>query len=118
MNTWVTVLAALSPISLLTALVVAATTRRKIQAEATKYGADAAAVLTETATELLEPLRSELTRTGRRLTETNDQLEKTQREMSALRRHLAVVEDLLRRNGIPVPAFVWPPPGNGRRVEP
>jgi hypothetical protein len=114
-NTFVAVMAALGPASLIGTVVNAWLQRRKIRAEAGKTGADAAAVLTETATELLNPLRAELDRTGRRLAETNDRLESTEREMSALRRHLIVVEDLLRRNGIPVPEFVWPPSANGGR---
>lgn len=71
-----------------------------------KLDADTAAVFTATATELIEPLRKELREARRELSDTRD-------EMAALRRHLRLMEDLLRQHNIPTPAFVWPP-GNGR----
>lgn len=114
MNVWVTVLAALGPASLVGTLVNAYVQRRKLRAETTKTGIDAVAVLTETATELIAPLRQELALTRDDLSQTRQRLTETQREISALRTHLGVVEGLLRANGIPVPEFVWPH-SNGKR---
>lgn len=107
-NTVVSVLAVGIPASIVVTLITTFAQRALVRSQEKKTGADAAAVLTETATELLAPLRRELK-------STNEELAETRREMTALRRHLGVVEGLLNRAGIPVPEFVWPPAGNGRR---
>lgn len=83
----------------------------RIKAEKGKTDADAAKIVAETAagvmSDLIGPLRVDLARHRKKL-------EETQTEIEALRRHLAVVEALLRENGIPVPAFVWPHVNGGQ----
>jgi hypothetical protein len=65
-----------------------------------KNGADAASVLTDralrAATSSIENLEK--------------QLERTTEELRALRRHLSVLEGLLRQSGVTIPDFDWPPP--------
>lgn len=107
-QTIVTILATALPATLLAAIANTLMQRRKIKAEAIKYGADAAAVFTETATELVAPLRKELS-------ETRAELADARAEMAAMRTHLVLFEGLLREHEIPAPKFVWPPNGGTRR---
>jgi hypothetical protein len=110
---WVDVLASLGGVSFIGMIVNAFVQRRKIKAESGKIGADAAAVLTESATKFADEVREaarEDTAVLRR------ELQDTRSEIAALRRHLAVVEGMLRRYlppDVAVPDFVWPLP-NGR----
>lgn len=74
-----------------------------------KNGADAASVLTDralkaatTAIEMVEQ------RAEQRAEKLGRQLEETQDELRAVRRHMGVLETLLRQNQIPAPEFVWP----------
>jgi hypothetical protein len=64
-----------------------------------KNGADAASVLTDralrAATSSIENLEK--------------QLERTTEELRALRRHMSVLEGLLRQGGVTIPDFDWPP---------
>lgn len=101
MNVWLAVGATIGGLSWIPVLI-------RVLVSRPKSKADAAAVLAETATELLEPLRAELR-------EARIELGDTRAEMRALREHLTGMEDLLRRNGIPTPPFMWPPAGNGKR---
>lgn len=91
--------AALGGLSFLGTIIGALAVWRKSKAEANKAGADAASVLTDSALSIVEDLRVEL-RSARA-------------EIGALRRHLSVVERLLREQGIPAPEFDWPPHRNG-----
>lgn len=70
---------------------------RKTKAEAKKIGVDATAVLTDSAIKLLKNVQEEA--------------EGLRRDLAAMSNQLRVVEDLLRQNGIPVPA--WAPRRNG-----
>lgn len=79
------------------AVVTALAMRRKVRAEAGKTGADAADVLTGSAMSYVTEVRADMA--------------ELQQEMRALRRHVGVLEGLLRVNGIPVPEFAWPPTG-------
>lgn len=109
MNTLVAILAGLGGLSFVGTAINAYAQRRKIKAEEHKTGVDATAILTETATELLVPLRAELRETRKEFADTRAELVETRAEVSALRGQLTVVEGLLRTNGIPIPEFVWPP---------
>lgn len=88
----VTVLSILGGMSFIGTGIVALSQRRKVRA-------DAASVLTDSALKIVKDLRNEL--------------EETRSEMNALREHLGTVEDLLRKQGVPVPQFRWAPPRNG-----
>ena len=77
--------------------------RRKINAEAKKTGVDAAAVISDTAIELLQAAKVTAT-------EAKVDVEKLGGEVRALRRHVARLEELLARHGIEAPPFVWPGP--------
>lgn len=89
------VLSVLGALGLPTTVVVAITMRGKIRAEAKKTGADTASVLTGSAMEMVNDIRADLV--------------ETQREVRALRRHVGVLEGLLRVNGVPIPELAWPP---------
>ena len=89
--------AALGGLGFIGTVITAIAMRRKVRAEADKTGADAASVLTGSAMSLVEEVRADLL--------------ETQHELRALRRHVGVLEGLLRVNGIPVPDFAWPPTG-------
>lgn len=89
------VLSVLGGLGFVGAIITALSLRSKVRAEAEKTGADAASVLTGSAMSLVEAVQADL--------------KETQQELRALRRHLGVVEGLLRVNGIPVPEFAWPP---------
>jgi hypothetical protein len=82
-----------------------------------KSGADAASVLTDralkAATTAIEKVEQRAEKLGLQLEKTQDQLEKTQSELRAVRRHMGVLETLLRAQGVPVPELVWPPHRNG-----
>lgn len=60
-----------------------------------KRKVDAAATLTGSALEFVQAMREEM--------------DETNRELRALRRHVSTLETQMRRRGIPVPEFVWPP---------
>lgn len=112
MNTVVTVLAALGGLSFVGTAINAYAQRRAVRAQEKKTGADATAVLTETATELLVPLREELRMARRDNADLRRDLADTRAELGALRTHLVIVEDLLRQKKIPVPEFAWPHHGD------
>lgn len=99
MNVVVTLLSLLGACSFIGTGIVAFANRKKVRGEAAKAGADAAAVLTESALSIVEDLRGELA--------------SARAEIRALRGHLGVVERLLRGQGLSVPEFDWPPPRNG-----
>jgi SpoVK/Ycf46/Vps4 family AAA+-type ATPase len=90
---------------------------RRTKAEVTKSGADAHAVLTETAMRAAEKaiakVEERAEKLGEQLDRTSDELEKTRGELQAVRRHMGVLEMLLRERGLPVPEFLWPPRRNG-----
>ena len=71
-----------------------------------KNGADAASVLTDralkAATNAIENLEQQAETLGKQLKETTG-------ELQAMRRHLGVLETLLREHSIPAPSFDWPP---------
>lgn len=94
MDVVVTILSILGGCSFVGTGIVAFANRRKVRADATKAGADAAAVLTESALSIVGELRG--------------QLESTSKELKALRLHMGVLETLLRERGVPVPTFEWP----------
>lgn len=100
-------LAVLGGLSFLSTPIVVLLQRRKIKAEASKTGADAAAVLTESAISVLNEVRTEAK--GLRA-----ELGEARAEIRALRRHLTKVESILRVAGLEVPEFAWPP-SNGTR---
>lgn len=70
-----------------------------------KSGADAASVLTDRA---LKANATAMENLGQQLEQTQEALEETKGELQAMRRHLRVVEQLLRRHDIPAPEFEWP----------
>jgi DNA repair ATPase RecN len=80
-----------------------------------KNGADAASVLTDralkAATTAIENVEQRAEKLSQQLEKTQDQLERTQHELRAVRRHMGVLEALLRDRGVPVPELVWPPAG-------
>lgn len=82
-----------------------------------KNGADAAAVLTDRALRAAETaitkVEQQAEKLGTQLEKTQGELEKTRDELQALRRHMGVLEDLLRAQAIPVPQFNWVPRRNG-----
>ena len=94
MNLLVTVLSLLGGCSFVGTGIVALANRKKVRGEAAKAGADAAAVLTESALSIVDDLRGELV--------------SARAEIRALRRHLGVVERLIREQGLPVPDLDWP----------
>lgn len=77
----------------LVALIRARTDQKKIQAEAHKYGADAAAALSDAAIGLVEPLRQEIDRLTKRVHELEGQID----NMSS---RLERADVLLKQNGI------------------
>jgi hypothetical protein len=68
-----------------------------------KNGADAASVLTDRA----------LNAATKSIENLEKQLERTTEELRAVRRHMTVLEGLLRQSGVTVPEFDWPPRRNG-----
>ena len=94
---WIAVLSVLSGCSFIGTLGVAWMQRKKV-------GADAASVLTGSALQIVEDLRTELK--GAR-----SELKETRAELHAVRRHMGVLEVLLRERGVPVPELAWPPSG-------
>ncbi len=68
-----------------------------------KNGADAASVLTDRA---LRAATTSIENLEKQLASTTD-------ELRALRRHMVVLEGLLRQSGISVPEFDWQPRRNG-----
>lgn len=95
MNPWVAVLSILSGCSFIGTLGVAWMQRKKVRA-------DAASVLTGSALQIVQDLRAELKGTRAELKETRD-------ELIAVRRHMGLLEVLLRAQGVPVPELPWPP---------
>lgn len=99
MNHVVTILVVIGACSWIGTGIVAFANRKKVRGEAAKAGADAAAVLTESALSVVADLRGELA--------------SAREEIRALRRHLGVVERLMREQGVSMPEFDWPPHRNG-----
>lgn len=97
MSVLVTVLSVLGGCSFIGTITVAVMQRKKV-------GADAASVLTGSALQIVEDLRTELK--GAR-----SELRETRAELGAVRRHMGVLEQLLRERGVPVPELTWPPSG-------
>lgn len=75
-----------------------------------KNGADAASVLTDRA---LKAATTSIENLEKHAEKLSVQLDRTTDELRALRRHLGVLESLLRDRGVPVPDFVYPPQRNG-----
>lgn len=77
-----------------------------------KSGADAASVLTDralkAATTAIENVEQQAEKLGVQLERTQGELEKTRDELRAVRRHMGVLEGLLRQQGVPVPDLEWP----------
>lgn len=77
-----------------------------------KSGADAASVLTDralkAATTAIENVEQQAEKLGAQLERTQGELEKTRDELRAVRRHMGVLEGLLRQQGVPVPDLDWP----------
>lgn len=86
--------------SLPVSVIVAWALRRKIKAEAGKTGADAAAVLTGSAMELLQRVQDEAI--GLRA-----ELKEARIEIDAMREHMDTIQGLLRAAApeVPIPAF-------------
>lgn len=93
MNWLVTILAALGGGGGIVSTATALLNRRKIRAEASKTGADAAAVLTGSALEMFKEVREEL--------------KEARIEIDALREHLEIIQGLLRASApqVAVPPF-------------
>ncbi len=101
-DTWIAVLASLGGLSFIGTLITAVASRRKVSA-------DAVQVLSQTAAELVNPLRIEL---GHARVE----IAGLRQGMTELGRHLDRVEEVLRHHQIPVPdrpPIRWPA-ANGR----
>lgn len=108
---WETVIRALSVvggIGFVGTIVTALAMRRKVRADATKAGADAAKVLGDTAASLVTEVRADMAELR---SEHRTEINEMHGEILALRRHVGVLEGLLRRHGIPVPEFARPPTG-------
>lgn len=90
---------------------------RKSKAEANKTGADAIQVLTDNALKAastaIDKVEKQAEKLGQQLERTQGELAKTQNELQAVRRHMGVLEDLLREHRIPAPKLVWPSHSNG-----
>lgn len=95
--------AALGGLTFVGGLITALALWRKTSAEARKIGVDTASVLTDTA----------LKAATRSIENLEKQLESTSDQLRALRRHMTVLEGLLRQSGVSVPEFDWPPYRNG-----
>lgn len=106
MNWLVTIPSVLGAVSFLGTIFVALSNRRKIQAEAGKTGADAAAILTETA---LKAAEKSIAQVEKQATKLMAELEGAQTKMHALQEHMEVLQDLLRSAGIAAPTFRYPP---------
>jgi hypothetical protein len=97
---WTLVFSALGTASFPVTAIIAFALRRKIKAEASKTGADAAAVITGSALELLKEARDEAR--GLRA-----ELKEARVEIDALREHMDVIQGLLRdaAPSVPIPAY-------------
>jgi uncharacterized membrane protein len=100
-NIFVTILSILGGCSFIGTGIVAVSQRRKVRA-------DAASVLTDSAMKVLTSVEQRAEKLGRQLEATREKLDETQDEMRAMRRHMGVLEDLLRSRGVPIPEFRWP----------
>jgi chromosome segregation ATPase len=100
--------AALGGLTFLAGLITALAIWRKSKSEAKKIDVDAAAVLTDSAMKVLTSVEQRAEKLGRQLEATQEKLDETQDEMRAMRRHMGVLEDLLRARGVPIPEFQWP----------
>jgi uncharacterized membrane protein len=100
-NIVVTILSVLGGCSFIGTGIVAVSQRRKVRA-------DAASVLTDSAMKVLTSVEQRAEKLGRQLEATREKLDETQDEMRAMRRHMGVLEDLLRARGVPIPEFRWP----------
>ena len=105
-NIVVTILSILGGCSFIGTGIVAVSQRRKVRA-------DAASVLTDSAMKVLTSVEQRAEKLGKQLEETQEKLDETQGELRAVRRHMGVLEELLRSVGVPVPDLVWPPRRNG-----
>lgn len=100
---WTLISSVLGVGSLPVTIIVAFALRRKIRAEAGKTGADAAAVLTGSALELLQRVQDEAI--GLRA-----ELKEARAEMDAMREHMDTIQGLLRAAApdVPIPPFRFP----------
>lgn len=100
MNWSAVVPAVLAVCSLVGTAAMALLNRRKIRAEAGKTGADAAAVLTGSALELLQRVQDEAI--GLRA-----ELKEARVEIDAMREHMDTIQGLLRQAApqVPIPAY-------------
>jgi DNA repair ATPase RecN len=109
--------AALGGLTFFGGIITALAIWRKSKAEARKAGADAVSVLTDTALKAastaIAKVEQQAEKLGHQLERTQGELEKTRDELQAVRRHMGVLEGLLRQQGVPVPELVWPPMRNG-----
>jgi hypothetical protein len=103
---WATVFSYLGAGGLPTAGILAFLLRRKIKAEASKTGADAAAILTNTA---LESAAKSIAAVERRAEKVSAELDKAIVQIQALSEHVEELHDLLRNAGIQAPPFRFPP---------
>jgi len=87
-------------VSLLGTLMFAWFQRKKVRAEVDRIGADASKVITEAATDAVSLVSEQLKVLRGELVEARS-------EVAALRRHMEVLEALLRSNGVPAPEFIW-----------
>lgn len=101
---------ALGGLTFIAGIITALAVWRRAKAEASKTGADAASVLTDTALKSAAKAIANLEQQAEKL---GHQLDKTTAELRAVRRHMGVLEDLLRERGVPVPQLSWPPQRNG-----
>lgn len=107
MNWLVTALASLGGCGFIGTTIVALLNRRKIKAEASKTGADAAAVLTGSAMQLLERVQSESIGLRRELIEARAELDNM---LVAIRAHTEKIQEVIDQQapGVAIPAFRYP----------
>lgn len=87
-------------------IVTALSLRKKVRAEAKKTGADTAEVLAGVGADLVTEVRADMRELK---AEHRQEMREMQAEVRALRRHVGVLEGLLRTNGVTIPEFAWPP---------
>lgn len=110
MTLFLQICAALGGLTFLGGIITALAMWRKAKAEAGKTGADTIQVLTDNA---LKAASSAIENLSKQLEQTQEALTETRDELQAVRRHMGVLEQVLRQHQILAPEFVWPSRRNG-----
>lgn len=117
MSSFLQICAGLGGLTFIGTIITAIAMLIRSKAGATKTGADTIQVLTDNALKAASTaignVEKQAEKLGRQLEETQGELAKTRDELQAVRRHMGVLEQLLREHKIPAPEFVWPIGRNG-----